>query len=101
MNSKIPPLFRGTTDAKPSAIAQNLEQADGTTAPDTASSAPAPALTVEGFHQRLRYFENLAEQHEAYIEVLKATIQRQGGAVPSAYFAPLTGAGGSHNPKSG
>lgn len=101
MNPKIPPLYRGTSDAKPSATAQNLQQAAGTTATDTAASSPAPGLTVEGFHRRLRYFENLAEQHEAYIEVLKATIQRQGGAVPSAYFAPLTGAGGSHQPKSG
>lgn len=61
----------------------------------------APAMTGEALMQRLRYFENLAVQHEGYIETLKAAITRQGGAVPVAYFAPLTGAGGSHTPKSG
>lgn len=67
----------------------------------TPAGVAPPAITSEGLMQRLRYFENLAVQHEGYIEALKATITRVGAAVPVAYFAPLTGEGGSHTPKSG
>lgn len=104
-NPNIPPLFKRSSSAdetKPSDAAQTAAPSGATTSANTATSAPASALTADGLLKRLRYFENLLEQKEAYIEVLKAAITRQGGAVPSAYFAPLTGGeGGSHQPKSG
>jgi len=100
MNPKIPPLYKSTQSAgeaspKPSDTAQKPDEAPGKNAAGPAPSAPAP-MTAEGLMQRLRYFENLAVQHEAYIKTLRAAITRQGGAVPVAYFAPLKGPGGDY-----
>ena len=82
---RIPPAFKSAKNA--------------TTA---AAGAPATtALSAEGVAQRLHYFETLATQHENYIAQLKALLTRSGVAVPVAYFAPLTGAGGTFTPKSG
>lgn len=102
MNAKIPPLFKrdasssSAATTKPSATAQKPAADAGKNATGPASSAPA-LMTGEGVMQRLRYFENLAVQHEAYIKTLRAAITRQGGAVPVAYFAPLKGAGGDYS----
>ena len=95
MNSKIPPLYSGS---KP-------KMSDGAQTPlasqEQAPASSAPALSGESLLQRLRYFENLVEQKDQYIDHLKALVARQGAAVPSAYFAPLTGPGGTYNPKQG
>lgn len=91
-----PPPYKSTVQPVPPPVAPKV--VPPTVTPE---GVQAPAMTGEALMQRLRYFENLAVQHEGYIETLKATITRQGGAVPVAYFAPLTGAGGSHTPKSG
>lgn len=98
---KIPPLFTGSNDtnAKPTASAQKAEPTTGQTAPSPAQAAPV--LTGEALLQRLRYFENLVEQKDQYIQQLRASITRQGGAVPTAYFAPLSGPGGTYTPKAG
>jgi hypothetical protein len=102
MKSKIPPPFKrdplvGDSSAKPSATAQQLEAAADTTSP-TAPSAQAPAMTGESLLYRLRYFENLATQYEAYIATLQGAVKRQGGAPPTAYFAPLKAHGFSYIP---
>lgn len=91
-----PPPYKSTVQPVPPPVPAKVVQPAVTPA-----GVQAPAMTGEALMQRLRYFENLAVQHEGYIETLKATITRQGGAVPVAYFAPLKGEGGSHTPKSG
>lgn len=95
----IPPPFKRSSAAdetKPSADAQN------TAAPAAQTPAsPAQALTGEALLQRLRYFENLVEKKDQYIAQLKAAVTRVGGAVPTAYFEPLSGEGGTYQPKHG
>lgn len=109
---KIPPL----ASAAPPAVATSTVPAPAAPVavkvtspiPPAAQKAPAPVakaalpvITIETVFQRLRYFENLAVLHERYIDELKAKITSLGAAVPNAYFAPLSGPGGSHTPKSG
>lgn len=99
MNPNIPPPYR-PANAKPSDGSQTSSAAVSTPSPSgTSPSAPAPAITGESLMQRLRYFENLATAYEGYIGVLQAAVRRQGGAPPTAYFAPLNGEGGSYTPK--
>lgn len=109
---KIPPLASAAAPAaaKSAAPAPVVPVAVKTTSPipPPAQKAPAavakaalPVISTETIFQRLRYFENLAVLHERYIDELKAKITSLGAAVPSAYFAPLSGPGGSHTPKSG
>lgn len=85
---RIPPAYRSPSRAQTAQAAAS------------ASSATAP-LTIDGITKRLQYFEELARQHQAYIGQLKAVLTRSGIAAPVAYFAPLTGAGGSFTPQSG
>lgn len=98
-NPKIPPPFKRSSAAdetKPSASAQTQPSAT-----EQALRSPAPPLTGEGLMQRLRYFENLVEQKDQYIDQLKATVTRLQGAIPTAYFKPLSGEGGTYQPKHG
>lgn len=119
MNSKLPPAYKApaaaaTSSAAPSTAPAVVKKplppaASAANKPATTSqkavvapapkTAAAPVITTETLMQRGRYFETLATQYEKYIEQLQATIKRQGGAVPTAYFAPLKGAAGSYTPK--
>ena len=112
MNS-IPPLYKATAAAAPakaaapaakaSAIPPHVSTLQNSSTASTQSVAAAPAnkpvVTAEGVMQRLKYFETLAGQYEHYILTLQASLHRTGTAVPAAYFAALTGEGGSYMPK--
>ena len=101
----IPPPYKSGPTAPPAAVAKaktpipphvSTVQNQATTA---AAPANKPVVTAEGVMQRLKYFETLAGQYEHYIMTLKATLSRTGTAVPTAYFASLTGEAGSYVPK--
>jgi hypothetical protein len=99
----IPPLYKPGTAAAPAASTTKAAiPPHVSTAQNAAASAAAPAnkpvVTTEGVMQRLKYFENLAGQYEHYIGTLKAALGRTGHAVPTAYFASLTGEAGSYVP---
>lgn len=108
-NPKIPPPYRGPSvpSTKPEAppptasapAPRGISGTDASQDAPSSSQSSSLAISGEGVMQRLRYFENLAEQYEHYIQVLQATIKRQGAAVPTAYFAPLNGDAGSYRPK--
>ena len=107
----IPPLYKTTLagDLKPAAPAPNasaipphvstMQHASVDQNAVGSAGANKPIVTAEGVMQRLKYFETLAGQYEHYILTLQAALHRTGTAVPAAYFAGLTGEGGSYTPK--
>lgn len=96
----IPPLYKSDPDPKLAGASSVPPHVSiGQTASTASESKNEPVVTAEGVMQRLRYFETLAAQYEHYILTLQAALTRTGHAVPTAYFAALTGAGGSYVPK--